>query len=88
MIGRLRSYECGEYGLREAVDEVAELRRVGRRRDEEQARLVQEANTLQLEAAELFQVMRVRSGIKLKKVHACGRQNFLSSLIQRSRSFL
>ena len=56
MIGRLRSYESGEYGLREAVAEAAELRRVARRRDEEQGRLVQEANTLQLEAAQLFQV--------------------------------
>ncbi len=55
VIGRLRSYESGEYGLREAVAEVQELRRTARRRDDEQGRLVQEANTLQEQLGGLLQ---------------------------------
>jgi hypothetical protein len=55
VIGRLRSYESGEYGLREAVAEVQELRRTARRRDDEQGRLVQEANALQEELGGLLQ---------------------------------
>ena len=56
MIGRLRAYEAGEYGLREAVAEVQELKRMAKRREEEQGRLVQEANSLQQEAGDLLQV--------------------------------
>ena len=56
MIGRLRAYEAGEYGLREAVAEVQELKRTAKRREEEQGRLAQEANSLQQEAGDLLQV--------------------------------
>ena len=54
-IAKLRQYEVGEYGLKDAVQEIQDFKKATKARDKQIDELVNQANTLQYENGELLE---------------------------------